>query len=248
MDSGVARADGVPRPVPALPCAAVIIPCRNYAAFLGEALDSVFNQSVRPAQVIVVDDGSTDASAAIAASYGDRVALIRQPPSGAAAARNAGLRAARADCIAFLDADDLWPQRSLEWRLQALRDDPGAPYSYGKMEQFICATMDPAAASRIRYSREPSASRMIGSILVRRSALSQIGEFDETLEIGEGIDLVDRLGQVAGEAVAVDELVLRRRIHGGNTMLENRKNHSAYLKVLRASIRRQAAPAAAAEG
>jgi glycosyltransferase involved in cell wall biosynthesis len=101
----------------------VIVPCYNAAAFLRETLDSVLAQTVRPLEVIVVDDGSTDQSAKIAASYGDLVRVIRQQNRGESVARNRGIDEARGDWIAFLDADDLWMSTKTERQLEAI--EPG---------------------------------------------------------------------------------------------------------------------------
>lgn len=86
----------------------VIVPTYNYGRFLAETLDSVFRQTVPAHEVIVVDDGSTDDTPAVAARYGERVVYLRQPNRGVAAARNAGVDRATGDWLAFLDADDLW--------------------------------------------------------------------------------------------------------------------------------------------
>ena len=91
-----------------------VIPCYNGERFLGAALDSVIAQTLPPAEIIVVDDGSTDGSTAdVAANYGSRVTYLRQDNAGPAAARNRGLACARGDFVAFLDADDLWHQDKL---------------------------------------------------------------------------------------------------------------------------------------
>ncbi|MDR5708499.1 MAG: glycosyltransferase family 2 protein, partial [Armatimonadota bacterium] len=90
------------------PTVSLVIPAHNAEAYLREALDSVFAQTRPPDEVIVVDDGSLDRTPEIAASYGDRVRLVRQPNRGEAAARNTGVRVAQGELIAFLDADDAW--------------------------------------------------------------------------------------------------------------------------------------------
>jgi hypothetical protein len=90
------------------PSVSVVIPCYNGATFLRETLDSVQTQTLPPLEVLVVDDGSTDDSAAIAETYGSPVRVIRQPNQGESVARNRGIDEARGEWVAFLDADDLW--------------------------------------------------------------------------------------------------------------------------------------------
>lgn len=99
----------------------VVIPCYNAAPFLRETLDSVLNQTRPAMEVIVVDDGSTDDSAAIAESYGPPVRVICQENQGESVARNRGMDEAQGDWIALLDADDRWLPHKLERQLDALR-------------------------------------------------------------------------------------------------------------------------------
>ena len=218
----------------------VIIPCRDYAAFVGQAIASVLDQSYTATQVIVIDDGSTDSSRAVVQAFGERVTLIALPGKGAAAARNVGLAAAKGDLIAFLDADDLWTPDSLLYRVKALQASPLAPYAYGQMEQFICDSMPREMAAKIVSPAAAVVARMPSALLVRRSAIDRIGRFNESFEIGEAIDFVDRLDQLGSVPVAVEQLVARRRIHGKNSMIRQKDNHAGYLRVLSASIRRHA--------
>ena len=109
-------------PAPA-PTVSVVIPCYNGAAFLRETLDSVLAQTHAPLEVIVVDDGSTDDSAAIAESYGPPVRVIRQRNQGESVARNRGIDEARGDWIAFIDSDDVWKPGKLERQLAAAQPD-----------------------------------------------------------------------------------------------------------------------------
>ena len=102
------------------PTVSVVIPCYNAAPFLRETLDSVLNQTRPPLEVIVVDDGSTDDSAAIAESYGPAVRVIQQENQGESVARNRGMDEARGEWVALLDADDRWLPHKLERQLAAL--------------------------------------------------------------------------------------------------------------------------------
>ncbi|MGB7951879.1 MAG: glycosyltransferase family A protein, partial [Candidatus Binatia bacterium] len=90
------------------PLISCIVPVFNSEKYLGEALDSIFAQSYRPLEVIIVDDGSTDGTSAVAAGYQDRVRLLKQSNQGPGATRNYGVRASQGGFVAFLDPDDLW--------------------------------------------------------------------------------------------------------------------------------------------
>ncbi len=104
----------------------VIIPAHNAAGCLRDAVDSAWNQETAPAEVIVINDGSTDTTAAVAKSYGSRIVYLEQENLGQGAARNAGLAVARGAYIAFLDADDYWKPRFLRVCLQFLNAHPEA--------------------------------------------------------------------------------------------------------------------------
>jgi glycosyltransferase involved in cell wall biosynthesis len=101
----------------------VVIPVRDGAAYLSEAIDSVFAQTHAPDEVVVVDDGSVDATPEVIARYGSRVTAIAQPRLGNASASNRGVEASSGEFIAFLDADDLWLPEKLALQLEILGRD-----------------------------------------------------------------------------------------------------------------------------
>src|SRR5262245_57597408 len=91
-----------------LPLVSCVVPVFNGELYLREALDSILAQSYRPLEIIIADDGSTDGSLAIAREFSADVRYVRHSTAGPAATRNLGLRAARGQFVAFLEADDLW--------------------------------------------------------------------------------------------------------------------------------------------
>ncbi len=101
----------------------VVIPCYNAEPFLRETIESVLAQTVPVLEIIVIDDGSTDQSAAIAQSFGDQVRLIQQENSGESVARNKGIELANGNWIALLDADDKWHPEKIEKQVSAIHDD-----------------------------------------------------------------------------------------------------------------------------
>ena len=114
----------------------VVIPAWNAARYIGDAIDSVLSQSVQPDEVIVVNDGSTDDTAACVRKFGTRIALIEQSTAGAAAARNRGIAEARGDAVALLDADDLMAPRRLERQGALLMHDSNCAIALGKQLTF----------------------------------------------------------------------------------------------------------------
>lgn len=117
----------------------VIIPAYNSAPILLKAVESAFNQTVAPKEVIVIDDGSNDDTAEVALSLGDEIIFIQQPNQGQGAARNSGLMVATGDYIAFLDADDYWKPEFIE-----------------KMTRFLDSSPELIAASCGFYAKKPT--------------------------------------------------------------------------------------------
>lgn len=181
----------------------VVIPCYNAARFLPGAIESALAQTHRDREIIVVDDGSSDETPAVARAYGDRVAYHRQDNRGAAAARNRGMELARGEFIAFLDADDVWFPTKLEEELGLLARNPalGAVYtdcfsidSAGKITGFYLARnlpRNPDAAVEL-FIRDfiPNST-----LLFRREALRTVGFSDPAVWLEEDLDYKIRLAE-----------------------------------------------------
>lgn len=219
----------------------VIVPCYNAAPYIAEALDSLLAQDPTPDDIIVIDDGSTDASPAVVAGYGARVRYLRQDNQGIAGARNRGLELARGALIAFLDADDIWPEGSLAARLRCLDAEPGRDGAFGLTQCFISPELPPAAQATLFCPPEPQAGRLPSSLLVRREVFERVGLFDTGLQVGEFIDWAARADNLGLRMACADQVVLRRRIHSANTVLKTQRLQADYLKVLRASLARRRA-------
>lgn len=160
----------------------VVIPAYNAARFLRETLQSVLAQTSAPLEVLVVDDGSTDDTARIAQSFGPPVRCLNQENQGLSRARNAGIRAARGDWIALLDADDLWLPRKLERQIERLRQ-------HG-IEQHDAARNDETRRDETR--RDETAGQAVACFtlteyvdrtghVLRRSALPRFPDLVEAL-------------------------------------------------------------------
>ncbi len=201
---------------------AVVIPCYNAAAWLEETLSSVKEQSRPAAEVVVVDDGSTDGSGEIAERCGVR--CVRQEQRGPAAARNRGIAETTSALVAFLDADDRFAPRKLELQAQCLEDMPGAVLCCtdawvvrdGQREELKNEDAD-LARDGITFDRLMAGNPVIcSSVLARRSVLEAVGGFDEdpVLVATEDYDLWLRMVQ-RGSLVYLDEPLVDYRVVAG---------------------------------
>ena len=118
-----------------VPTVSVVIPCFNQGHFLAEAIDSVFGQTLPPTELLIVDDGSTDDTAAVARRYSS-ARYLAQPNLGLARARNRGLRAARSEFLVFLDADNRLRPGALDAGVKALEAHPAAALAYGRCQRI----------------------------------------------------------------------------------------------------------------
>lgn len=212
------------------PEVSVVIPAFNSAWSIRDTLRSALHQTLADIEVIVVNDGSTDALpevvAPIAAGDG-RVRVVTQANAGLAAARNRGLREARADFVAFIDADDLWHPAFLQKVLAALRADPAAPFGYALL---LRTDVDNRVIPTPRWHHVPRHD-FIGILEVntvgngsasvfRRAAIEAAGGFDETLRArgaqgAEDWKLALRLARRHAPALVAEQLVAYRLVPGG---------------------------------
>lgn len=177
---------------------AVVIPVYNYARFVGDAIRSAEAQSLRPAEIIVVDDGSTDDTPAVLAACGDRIRLVRQPNAGLSAARNKGLFLTDQPWVAFLDADDTWDREFLAVLRARARQLP-KDFAVVAAQAY---KVDLAGSRLVKNYREPQVSREVpvadlilktrfvaDAVIARTEVLRTLGGFDTALRSTEDRDM-----------------------------------------------------------
>ena len=219
----------------------VLIPACNAERYLRQAMDSALGQSVRDLQLIVVDDGSTDATLGIARSVrDDRVHVLTGPNGGRADARTRGFVAsAPSRYVALLDADDLWDSEKLERQIDYLEHHADTAAvgcfmryisSLGRVlgETGQCIT----EADLWRIAQGDLMPFPISSVLVRRDAFAAIGGFDATLREGEDLDFLARLARY-GRIACIPEVLGSYRIHPESAMARHRLLIKMYARFVR---------------
>jgi len=220
---------------------AVVIPAYQAERFISEALESVAAQTVEIEQIVVVDDGSTDATAQVAERWSQtariQTTVIRQTNSGAGAARRAGLLLTDAEMICFLDADDRLVPHALADLRTALEAAPVALIASGAMRPFVDIPAGSETRSLGVVSSEPAL--LSSASLIRRSAFSEIGHFEDgNFSFASWVARIVERGAAA--ATTINLVVAERRLHGANTSLTDRNREEHYHRIIRESLRRRA--------
>jgi glycosyltransferase involved in cell wall biosynthesis len=218
------------------PLVSVIVPVFNGEAHLGKAIASIIEQAHRPIEILVVDDGSTDGSAAIARSFPE-VTYLHQPNAGVAAARNTGLRRARGELIAFLDQDDRWTPDKLSVQLSFLRAHHDTDFIFAHKLNVLEGEKPAWLASRLVGGAVPGL--LPGTMLARSSAFHRVGYFDSTFVNGSDSEWVARARDLGLKSEILPEMLLWRHVHDRNESQNVEVSRREMFSLLRGSILRK---------
>ena len=210
---------------------AVIIPCYNAAPYLARALDSVFAQTYRDYCVYVIDDGSSDDTAAVLRSYDGRIVILNQEHSGQAAARNRGIRLSDSPYVAFLDADDEWLPDKLERQVTMFREAPSNGMIYsdcftsgdGRSAGSYFARVGTPTGGRVFEQFLRTCGVFTPTVIVRRECLLDVGLFDESFQVGEDYNLWLRIAARWEVGVIPEVLVIRHFTPGSLSLTTSRE-------------------------
>jgi glycosyltransferase involved in cell wall biosynthesis len=201
-----------------------IIPTYNRAEFLREAITSVLAQTRPPAEILVVDDGSTDETPAVVTAFGSRVSYLRQENQGKAAAINRALTVAERPCVWIFDDDDIAHPAALERLYGAIITRPECGFAYGLCDRFTGSWPAPTSPPYPAYSAPSRAILYIrllegifmwqGAVLVRRQALAEVGPFNTALLRSQDYDMMLRLAR-RFESISIPYILFHQRQHSG---------------------------------
>ncbi|MEW5767211.1 MAG: glycosyltransferase [bacterium] len=219
-----------------MPKVSVVIPTYNAAAYLPEAIDSVLAQTFQDYEIIVVDDGSTDNTREVLAPYQDRIRYIHQENAGPSPAKNKGIKEARGEFVAFLDADDIWLPEKLALQMEVFENDPEVSLVHANVVRFgenwteleEAQWQERIASPRRRFTGYIFQPLLMQNLICTSAAVvkkscflddGEVGFFDQELVRAEDHDLWLRIARKY-KIGYVDRLLVRHRDHHG-TLSEN---------------------------
>jgi glycosyltransferase involved in cell wall biosynthesis len=229
------------------PLISCIVPVFNGERYLAEALESILKQTYRPLEIIVADDGSTDGTATLVASYGDKVEYRFQPNAGVAAACNLGVQVSRGEFIAFLAADDLWHPQKLVLQMSQFQNRPELDLCLTHMQNFWIPEL---RAEEERFRNQPIAQPWPGylpqALLARRAVFETVGLFDTTLRYEDAKDWFLRAAERGTVIELLPEVLAYRRLHRTNISREKATaSPIELLQIVKASLNRRRLPGCA---
>ena len=219
----------------------VVIPVWNGERYLGEAIESVLHQTHSALDVVVVDDGSEDATPEIASGYAPRVRLLRRPHEGLGATRNAGVEAVQGAYVAFLDHDDLWPPNKLVGQLAAFDTREPPDLVLGHVQEFVSPELENAALA-LRCTTELRPATVAGAMLATRAAVDRVGPVPTQWVSADFLAWLVAARRLGLREVMLPDHVLSRRIHDDNMSLrEADLTRGEYVRILGESLRERTA-------
>ena len=217
----------------------VIIPVFNRAHLIGDAVASVLAQHGARFEIVIVNDGSTDATGQVVDELAQRhpqITAIHQPNQGPAAARNTAVAASNGPWITFLDSDDTMPTDRLANQLDAIApaDQPAIVIGEQAIEVAPGVVPPPSITEALT---EGGADLYFMSLMTSRAVFDSVGGFDEALRIGEDVDFVYRLRYHGVEVITCGQVWTHRRIHGDNLIYDDAAARRAVFAVLHKNLR-----------
>ena len=193
----------------------VIVPVYNGERFIGEAIRSIRRQRHKGTEIIVVDDGSTDGTAAVVGALGSGVHYVRQANGGPPSARNRGLKLTRGTLVGFLDADDLWTDDKLDIQLPLLLGDPSIDIVCGQTQIVLQIGIE-GGEPKLEPFQEPKQALTLHGALCRRAVFDRVGLLDESQRFADDVDWFLRAKDLGVSIVSHPEVTWLYRRHDQN--------------------------------
>jgi glycosyltransferase involved in cell wall biosynthesis len=218
----------------------VLVPAYNAEAYLAETIESVLEQDWEPLELLVVDNGSTDRTYAVAESFGRRVRIISRIHGQPGATRNSGIAAAQGEFLLHLDADDLLTPNSISTRMRYFLEEPALDMVTGKLLCFLSPELSDQERARYVVPLEPQQGHLPGAAIIRAVAFEKFGRLDERLALNACLDWSVRARDEGARIRLIEDVVVKRRIHGKNlSLVKKRELDESRIQIVRASLARR---------
>ena len=221
------------------PVISCIVPVFNGERYLNEAIDNIFKQSYQPLEVIVVDDGSTDKTKAVATAYGEKVHYLWQSNAGPWVARNLGISVANGDFVAFLDADDLWHSEKLARHMAHFQEHPKLDVSVCMIQNFWTSELyEEEEKFKNNRRAKPMPGYVCPGMVARKNQFEKVGVFDKDLRHAAATDWFLRAKRKGTIVELLPDTLVFRRLHQHNrSRMHASSSQNEYLKILQAHIK-----------
>lgn len=218
----------------------VILVVRNGARYIAAALASIFQSERKPLEIIVLDGGSTDDTATIAAAT-PLARVISQRSTGIANAYNEAIDIARGELIAFISHDDMWTPGKLDIQAGFMRANSDCLITVGMVEHFLDEGAMPPAGFRRELLAQPHPGWIMESLMARRRAFELVGRFNPDFAVSEDTDWFARARDLDIRSAVLPEVLVRKRVHATNASLNDAKINALLLRAMRSSVERKRA-------
>lgn len=220
------------------PLVSVILPVFNGERTLQRALNSILQQSYRSLEITVVDDGSTDQTAAVAQSNSN-IRYVRQQNMGPAAARNCGAQQAAGAMLAFLDADDAWHPSKIKKQVDHLLTHPKLGFVLCQMTTVVEKGASLSSPAKASYYQSNPAAVIPSALLVKREVFDQVGFFNPAFKHTDDSDWFFRARDLKVKHAVLPEVLLTKHIHPHSVSSHTFSVHQELLQQIRASLKRR---------
>ena len=226
------------------PIVSVVLAVYNGERYVIEAIDSVLQQTI-PLELIIIDDGSTDNTAALIKSHiktqttSHRIHYHYQTNQGLATSQNNGIATATAPYLAFIDADDIWQPNKLAMQYKILTDRPDLDMVFGHVQQFHSPDLSKEKRQRIYCPTSKQPALLAVAMLIRKTSQEKVGNYNPQWRKGPFIDWFARAQEAGLNYLIPDEIVFRRRLHDNNMGITERDEYGDYARLLKAALDRR---------
>ena len=221
------------------PLVSTIMPVYNGARYIARAIESILEQEYENIEIVVVDDGSTDDTAAVLKKLTHQISYFYQENSGVAATMNHGVQRAKGDFFSFIDSDDYWLPGKINKQLKILKENPEIDMVFCHVKQFYSPELSREYREKYACPKEPMPGHNSGSLLIRRSSFFKVGLLDGKYEKGAFNDWYMRANTMGLRSIMLPDIFYMRRIHDTNTGILKKDKYVDYVRMLKAHLERQ---------